>query len=57
MRFFTFLLHENDLRKKFEMDFIVLISVLAIWICFDFLKLLCKVWRDYSKHRNVNVCF
>lgn len=26
MRVFTFLLHENDLRKKFEMDFIVLIS-------------------------------
>ena len=39
MRFFTFLLHENDLRKKFEMDFIVLIwqqfgFVLIFWNCY-----------------------
>ena len=26
MRVFTFLLHEHDLRKKFEIDFIELIS-------------------------------
>ena len=57
MRFLTFLLHEHDLRKKFEMETHFKIQVLAIWICFDFLKLLCKVWRDYLKLRNVNVCF
>ena len=41
MRVFTFLLHEHDLRKKFEIDFIELISsfgnldfVLIFWNCY-----------------------